>query len=217
MNSASRLVSLSAAACVVAAAFVNGASGRQTPPRGVGNSAEAARLESERRDREMRAADLREREFLLRTMAAERRPANPPAPRLALAQIREDFIRIQVLNNDLAQAVSRGGALDLKFVSKSAAEIKKLAARLRENLARPGPADEGGRDETRAAPPPEQLGPALSELDGLVLRFVDGVVAKGVLLLDAQSSAQRRRELEAIIELSARVKKASEKLGRSTR
>ncbi|MBV8857506.1 MAG: hypothetical protein JOZ02_11295 [Acidobacteria bacterium] len=211
-----RFVVLSVAAGALTSAAVKNASGRQTPQPGVGNSAEAARLERERRDREMREADLSEREFLLRNMKPDRRPAEKPAPRLALAQLREDFLRLQVLNNDLARAASRGGDLDPKFVSKSAAEIRRLAARLRDNLALPAPAVEGGRGEAKAAPPPAQLGPALSELDGLILKFVNDVASKGVYLLDAQSSAKARQELEAIIELSARVKKACETLGKST-
>ena len=217
MNSAMRLMLLSIATGALASAFAGAAHGRQTQRRGVGNSAEVERLERERRDREMREADLSERQFLLRTMEPDRRPAGPPAPRLALAQIRQDFVRIQVLNNDLARAVSRGDALDLKFVSKSAAEIRKLATRLRDNLMLPEPAGEGGRPEATAAPPPAQLAPALSALDGLILKFVDHVALRGVYLLDAQSSAKARHELEAIIELSAQVKKASERLGKSTR
>lgn len=218
MNSAMRRVVLSAATCALASAFAGDASGRQNPRRGVGNSAEVERLERERRDREMREADLSEREFLLRNMEPDRRPAEKPAPRLALAQLRGDFVRIQVLNNDLARAVSRGGDLDPRFVSKSAAEIRKLATRLRDNLALPAPAVEGGRDEAKtAAAPPAQLGPALSALDGLILKFVDDVASKGVYLLDAQSSAKARQELEAIIELSAQLKKAGETLGKSTR
>jgi hypothetical protein len=217
MNSATRLLALSVATCALASAFAGNASGRQTPRRGAGNSAEVERLERERRDREMREADLAERQYLLRTLEPDRRPAEKPSPRLALAQLREDFLRIQVLNNDLARAASRGAALDPKFVSKSAAEIRKLAARLRDNLMLPEPAAEGGRDEAKAAPPPAQLGTALSALDGLILKFVDDVASKGVYLLDAQSSAKARHELEAIIELSARVKKASETLGKSTR
>jgi hypothetical protein len=217
MNPALRFVVLSVATGALASAFADAAHGRQAQRRGVGNSAEVERLERERRDREMREADLTERQFLLRTMEPDRRPAGPPAPRLALAQIREDFVRIQVLNNDLARAVSRGDALDLKFVSKSAAEIRKLATRLRDNLALPEPAGAGGRPEAKAAPPPAQLAAALSALDGLIMKFVDGVASGGVYRLDARSSAKARHELEAIIELSAQVKKASDRSGKSTR
>lgn len=214
MNSAIRCVVLSTATCALASVLAGGARGQQPQRRGVGNSAEIERLERERRDREMREADLAERQFLLRTMEPDRRPAGPPAPRLALAQIREDFVRLQVLNNGLARAVSRGDALDRKFVSKSAAEIRKLATRLRDNLVLPEPAVVEERPESKDKPPPAQLGPALAALDGLILKFVDGVASRGVYLLDAQSSARARHELEAIIELSARVKKASEKSGK---
>lgn len=217
MNPKCRLVTFSLATCALASVLAADASGQQTEPQppGVGNTAEAARRESERRDREMRAADLSEREFLLRNMKPE--PARErPTPRLALAQLKEDFVRIQVLNNDLAKAASGGGDLDLKLVSKSAAEIRKLATRLRDNLLLPEPEPEGARDEARTAPPAE-LGPALSALDRLILKFAEGMASRGVYRLDAQSSAAARRELEAIIDLSARVKKASEKLGKSAR
>lgn len=215
MNHATRLLALSVSTLALAALCADAASARQTGRRG--NPAEVERLERERRDREMREADLRERQFLLRTMEPDRRPAATPAPRLALAQIRDDFVRLQVLNNDLAGAVSRGGALDLKFVSKSAAEMRKLAGRLKDNLALPAP--EGANENAEAKPttPPEQLGPALSALDALVLKFADDMASKGVLRLDAQSSSKARRDLEAIVELSGRVKKASDKLEKSNR
>jgi L-lactate utilization protein LutB len=111
------------------------------------------------------------------------------------------------------EAVSRGGALDLKFVSKSADEIKKLATRLKENLALPKPSAEERRVEQKAVAPPAQLNAALSELDRLIIQFVDDVASKGVYSLDAKTSAKARQELEAIIETSARVKKASESSG----
>jgi hypothetical protein len=217
MNPTNRLLTLSAAACALASVLAAEASGRQYDRRGSGNAAEAARVERERRDREMRRADLSEREFLLRNMRPDPPPPERPALRLAAAQIREDFVRLQVLNNSLAKAVSRPGAPDLKFVSKSAAEIRKLAARLKDNLALPEAASAPEHKETKAAPPPAQLGPALSALDGLILKFADGLASKGIYLLDAQSSAKARRELEAIIEMSGWVKKASEKLGKSGR
>ena len=217
MNPAFRLVVLSVVTGVVVSSLTPAAWGRQTGRRGAGNPAEVERLERERRDREMREADLRERQLLLRNMKPDARPAERPTPRLATAQIREDFVRLQVVNNDLAKAGSRADALDLKFVSKSAAEIRRLAARLRDNLALPGAEDAPENPVVKAAAPPAQLGPALSALDGLILKFADGLAAKGVYLVDAQSSARVRRELEAIIELSGWVKKASERLEKSGR
>jgi hypothetical protein len=138
-------------------------------------------------------------------------------PRLAFAQIREDFVRLQVVNNDLARAVSGGGELDFKLVARSASEIKKRAERLKENLALPE-APEGEKLPPSLPPSdPGQLRAALSRLDGIVLRFTNALHAKGVRRFDAQSSTRLRLDLEAIIGLSGRVKKGSEKLGEAAR
>ena len=76
------------------------------------------------------------------------------------------------------------------------------------------PEAEGGEKFPAAAVPTdvEQLRVALSRLDGIVLRFANALHAKGVAHLDAVSSARLRLDLEAIIGLSERVKKGSEKL-----
>lgn len=138
-------------------------------------------------------------------------------PRLAFAQIREDFVRLQVVNNDLARAVAGAGQLDFKLVAKSASEIKKRAERLKDNLVLPE-ATEG--EKSPAAPAPtdmEQLRAALSRLDGIILRFANDLHAKGVRRFDAQSSVKLRSNLEEIVALSGRVKKSSEKLGEAVR
>lgn len=215
MNHLLRVAALSAAACALGSAAAADAYGRQNERRGVGNSAEIERRENERRDQTMREADLRERQFLLRNMRPDAAPAGRPTPRLAVAQIRGDFVRLQVLNNELAKAASKGDALDLRFVSRSAEEIRKLATRLRDGLALPESGGDTKAPGAAAAAPPAQLGPALTALDGLILKFAEGLASKGVYLVDAQSSARARRELESIIELSAWVRKTSEKMGKS--
>jgi hypothetical protein len=178
-------------------------------------AAERAARERMARD----AAESEEREMMLEMMERYHRSGEKThEPRLALAQIREDFVRLQVVNNDLAKAAEGGGQLDLKFVAKSASEIKKRAERLKENLALPGPED--GEKAPPAGLTPadlEQLRTTLSRLDGIVLRFANNLHAKGVRRSDAQMSGRLRRDLEAIVSLSERVKKSSEKLGGATR
>lgn len=212
MNRAIRLLMLSAAACAAASSFTPAAAG-QSSRRATGNPADVERVERERRDRETQA-DLSERQFLLRTMEADRRPVATPKPKLPVAQIREDFTRLQIVNNDLARSVSRGEGLDLKFVSGSAAEIRKIAARLRDNLALPEPGEGDKSPGAEADLASAQLRPALSTLDGLILRFADDLASRGIVLIDAQSSVKVRRALEEIIVLSDRVKKISAKLRR---
>ena len=58
------------------------------------------------------AAESEEREMMLALTERYHRSGEQRDPRLAFAQIREDFVRIQVINNDLARAVSGGGQLD---------------------------------------------------------------------------------------------------------
>jgi predicted flap endonuclease-1-like 5' DNA nuclease len=171
---------------------------------------------AERASRERMAGDAaasEEREMTLELIERYHRSGEQREPRLALAQIREDFVRLQVVNNELAQAVAGGGRLDLKLVAKSASEIKKRAERIKENLALPE--EDGGEKSPAVSTPadPEQLRTALSRLDGIILRFANELHAKGVRRFDAQASARLRLDLEAIIGLSGRVKKSSEKLG----
>lgn len=216
MNSAMRLMVLSVAAGALASAAALPAPARQTRR---GNSAEVERLERERREREMNERDLRERQLTLRNLGvkAGRMPAERPEPRIAVAQIREDFARLQVVNNDLARATSRGGEIDLKFVAKSASEIRKLAGRLLDNLALPEPGDDSEGPAAKAAQETGQLRPSLSALDGLVLNFAERLSSWGVSQVDARSAARARRELEQIIVLSGWVKKTSERLAKAAR
>jgi hypothetical protein len=195
---------LSAAAALLFAACPLGAQGQQ--------SRNAEREARERMARD--AAESEEREMMLALAERYHRSGERQRePRLAFAQIREDFLRLQVVNNDLARAVSAGGQLDLKLVAKSASEIKRRAERLKFNLALPESG--GGEKSPEGAAPtdPGQLRVALSRLDGIVLRFANALHAKGVMRFDARSSDRLRLDLEAIIGLSARVRKSSEKLG----
>ena len=204
MDYSSKSVLGAAAALLFAACAV----GAQSQP-----TVSAERISRERMARE--AAESEDREMMLELVERYHRSGEEREPRLALAQIREDFVRLQVVNNDLARAVSGGGQLDLKLVAQSASEIKKRAERLKENLALPEAG--GGEKPPAAAAPadPEQLRATLSRLDGIVLRFANGLHAKGVGRFDAVASARLRLDLEAIIGLSERVKKGSEKLGKA--
>ncbi|MFL6208681.1 MAG: hypothetical protein ACJ74W_07495 [Pyrinomonadaceae bacterium] len=163
-----------------------------------------------------RVLSKRGREFNDRVMDRElHRPANPEEERLALAQIKEDYVRIQVVNHDLAQATAHAaGALDLKAVAKCAAEIKKRAGRLKYNLVLPKPGAVANGPEPTGTEI-EQLQSALSTLSDLIVGFVNNPLFKEVNVVDVQSSFKARRDLEQIIALSEHVKKSSEKLDKA--
>jgi hypothetical protein len=201
---------LSAAAALLCAAGALGVQGQ-----GPQNRSAAEREARERMARD--AAVSEEREWTLALAERYHRSGERREPRLAFAQIREDFLRLQVVNNDLAKSVSGGGQLDLKLVAKSASEIRKRAERLKENLALPEPGEQAKPPASPTPADPEQLRTALSRLDGIVLRFTNALHSKGVGRLDAQVAARLRLDLEAIIGLCERVKKSSEKLGDAAR
>ena len=158
-----------------------------------------------------------ERELLLKEMQAAmaKGPATQPQPRMALTQIKEDFTRIQVVNNALAKALATGQELDFKLVAESASEIKKRAGRLKDNLILP----ESVEARQKRAPfrfEPSQLKAALAELDRLVISFVHNPGFRSVKVVDAEWSARARSDLEGIIELSGRVKTFGEQLHKAS-
>lgn len=216
---------LAAAAVVFASAITPSVTGQQdnSDPgqRGGRNDSERERGNRERemremREREMRERDLRDRQFNLRMLENEaRRPVERHEPRLALTQIREDFMRLQAVHNDMAQTVSREGALDLKFIAKSASEVKKRAERLKYNMALPEPEKGTKRPRTEVGADPAQLKSSLSALNELIAGFVNNPVFKSAGVVDAELSGKARRDLEGIIELSGGIKKSSEKLNKA--
>ncbi len=164
---------------------------------------------------------LRERQRAIYGRAIEddlRRPAErTEEERLALAQIKEDYVRLQVVNKDLSKAASQPAALDLRQVAKATSEMKKRAERLLENLALPELQEEPGRSRPADIEREEQLKASLLALGQLVERFVRNPIFREVKVIDAQSSARARRDLQAIITISDRLRKESEKLDKGAR
>jgi hypothetical protein len=165
---------------------------------------------------------LRERQQIIYGRAMEegmRRPAEraEEKQRLALAQIKEDYVRLQVVNKDLSKAASQPTPLDLKEVAKSTAEMKKRAERLLENLALPEPQEEAARSRPNDIEREEQLKASVLALGQLVERFVRNPIFREVNVIDAQASTRARRDLQSIITISDRLKRESEKLDRDPR
>lgn len=130
-------------------------------------------------------------------------------PRAVMEQVNEDFSRIQDINNDLLKAVSSGKTLDFQLIAQAAEEIRMRSARLKENLTLPGKSKkpeklEVGSDET-------QIKTALTALNELMQSFVTNPIFKSTGV-DAEQGAKARHDLEGIIDLSERIKKAAEKM-----
>jgi hypothetical protein len=134
--------------------------------------------------------------------------------RLALAQFREDFMRIQIVNNEILEALGRGGVLDLKFIARCASEIKRRSERLKLNLALPKLENNDKPFQAEDVQGAQQLKKSLLTLDGLIAGFVTNPVFQqtNVSVVDAELSLKAQRDLDEIISMSGHIKKASEKL-----
>ena len=154
-----------------------------------------------------------ESEAIEKALAATPRRRAEHERRMVLLQIRMDFLRIQIVNDDL-QAESRAVYPDVKAIAKSASEIIKSAKRLRGNLVLPGFKKHQRLPDFRVELGVEQLRVALSVLSSSIGAFVENPVFEHVGVIDATLSTQALRDLTKIIEVSKQVKKGSEKLKR---
>jgi hypothetical protein len=211
MSLALKFVLPAAAAALLASAAPRTALAQPSPRTDAERMERALRDERERR---RRAEDEWWRIHDLRMAGEPHRAPKRPEPQLALAQIKEDFMRIQVLNNDLTQMVARSNRepLDLKLVSKSAADIRKRAARLRDNLILPDFEKVFEIPKVEAPTEAERLRSSLTVLRRLILGFVNNPHFKHSRLVDVQAAIKARRDLDDIIEVSGWVKQSSEKL-----
>ncbi len=161
------------------------------------------------RDLEQRVFDL----SLLRTRKLTARNSNSPE---LMAQVQNDFTRIQVVDNDLADALDRKSALDLDFVAKSVTEIEQLAARLMNNLTHSKPGKKSKEPEPETTADRDQLKQSLESLDKLIVDFAHNPVFREASPDDAKLGAKALRDLDQIIVLSGQARKSTDKLLKET-
>jgi hypothetical protein len=159
---------------------------------------------------------IREREFIIRGMENERnKTPTPEQTRLALAQIAEDYERIQVINNKMMSAATSGKPLDYKGVADVTTEIRKRALRLKSNIALPKPEEADKNQKVANVETGEQLVAALRLLDRALMNFVKSPIFKNPDVVDAKIAAKASRDLENVIELSQNASKNAEKLDKA--
>jgi hypothetical protein len=124
-------------------------------------------------------------------------------------QIKEDFERIQVINSDVLQANAFDKGLDYRSISKAAAEIKKRATRLKSNLF-PSESNERQRQIEEQTKEPQDLNSLLTELDKAISSFVHNPIFENTRVVNPEDSVKAERDLEKIINLSAKTKKKAE-------
>jgi hypothetical protein len=138
--------------------------------------------------------------------AMTRRPASSTDRNSTLAEIKEDFWRIQLANDDLNTYLSSQNAIDSRLVAKTASEIRTRAKRLKENLALPRSEKDSGPQTVSAA---NDLRSSIVKLTNLIESFVSNPMLSQKHIVDATLSLQAGRDLEDIINVSAEIRKVA--------
>ena len=175
------------------------------------STARTAALRRERDERQARELELRSVETLGRTKPA----VEDRSQRVIYEQIREDFHRLQLVNNEMMQATFPAKSAytpDSNHISKSTDEIHKRAKRLLTNLRLPETEIKEQKPANEDIANANQLKSALLELDSLVMSFIGNPTFKHPNVVDVVESVRAKRDLLGIIELSRRIKQHSEKL-----
>jgi hypothetical protein len=154
-----------------------------------------------------KASDLEayQREMRLRNLGEQNKQASEKQQRLALAQIKEDFERLQVVNNEMMRVVVTSDSLDYKLISESLEEINRRAKRLKENLKmQDHQAKETSEHKTASL---EEVKATLSTLDNFIMSFVKSPLFHNTQVIDANHRARAGDDLVKIIGLSRDTKK----------
>ena len=146
-----------------------------------------------------RQETLENRRWMLSNIRRDVKPELTPREKL-LAQIavRNDFRKLQVLNNDLMKRVFNSAdnqTITQKEIRSRLGEIKKLADRLRESFAFP-------KVEAEKPAPDLDLKPGLLELDKVIINFVDNPSFRELRVYDPELASQAARDLNGVSQLA---------------
>ena len=149
-------------------------------------------------------ANVKNREWSLSNIRREM-TADPRAREKLLAQlaVREDFRKLQVVNNDLMKRVfkpSDNQAITPKEIRSRLGEIKKIAERLRESFALP-------KLETDRATTELALKPGLLQLDQTIVSFVDNPSFRELRVYDTEQASQAAKDLNEVARLADALRK----------
>lgn len=133
----------------------------------------------------------------------------------ALAQMNEDFDRIQSVDKDILAAVSTAETPDYRRILDGLADIRKRAIRLKNYLVLPPTAKDEKAQQNRDEADTNQLRPALTMLNGLITSFVTNPLFKKDSNVDYTLISKARRDLDGIIEFSEKIRKSTEKLNKT--
>jgi hypothetical protein len=161
----------------------------------------------------VRQREARDRESLRRKLGAGSvRVTNPRYLKAVIAQVKEDFERIQVVRNEIVRVTSATSRWNYKFISDATGEIKKRSSRLKNNLALADPEGEEKSQQKEGELDREQMEDALLVLCNRIESFVKSSIFEAPGVLDVDGSAKATRDLDDMIQLSSNIRKSAKQL-----
>lgn len=129
-------------------------------------------------------------------------------------QINDDFRDLQTLNNRMMGDAWARPELDYKYISEMVGQISRKAARLRSNLGLPKSKQELENKPAQATEisSATEFRKELLTLDRWVMNFVTNPIFRKTSVVNLDLANQASRDLNAVVELSNRLKKVGETL-----
>jgi hypothetical protein len=176
------------------------APGTMGPPPGTASAKEESQY------RQHREANLRGAEMVTREKRDWR------GVRVAIEEVRKDFLRVQVLRNELAKHVLSDAPLDYKLVAKKTEEIHKRAHRLKTYMIPYAEEAAAGAEEPEERLDAAKMKGALVTLCRSIDSFSENPMFEMPEVVDVQDSARAGGDLQTIIRLSEEIRKEADRL-----
>jgi hypothetical protein len=153
-----------------------------------------------------------EAEAIEKVLSQRPQPATAHERRALLDQIRKDFLRIQVIDDELKKERASADEPDVKAVSRYVAEIRRRGERLKDNLSLP-------KVDTASSSSPspetqEYLRLRLDDLSKSINAFVANPIFESAKIVNPSLSMQAGNDLEQLISVAKEIKRTSDRLRR---
>ena len=167
-----------------------------------------------------RQPSVRERQNKITEMEREvAKVRTPEENKLALAQIGEDFEKLQVINNKMMSTTMRATTPDYIQIGDTTAEIKRRAKRMKENLrlAKVEVRTEEKAPAYKKAEDAAEVKSNLLSLDRIIMSFIKNPIFTNPGVVNVSQAEKASRDLEGILELSHLINKDVQRLSKQTR
>jgi len=139
-----------------------------------------------------------------------------PVSATKFQEIKEDFEKIQLVQNEIVAAYSMSKEIDYEKISQFAEQMNKSAARLETNLF---PPIENQKNEKKAKeqqretekPLPQDLKSLIVEQDNALASFVSNAMFTNPQVVNAADNAKAQSDLKRLISLTVALKSEAEK------